>query len=76
MAEGDRNGMRQAGAYLSLAFLMPACTVIGWIMGYLLDKLFGTHFLWVIFLGFGIAAGFIEVYRVVARDTTGDGTGK
>ena len=69
--KGPGGGLQQAGAYLSLAFLMPTCTVVGYVMGYLLDKLFGTHFLWMIFLGFGIAAGFIEVYRVVSRDTTG-----
>jgi F0F1-type ATP synthase assembly protein I len=73
---GGGDGMRQAGAYLGLAFMMPTCTLIGYGMGYLLDKAFGTHFLWAVFLGFGIAAGFIEVYRVVSRDTTGDGSKK
>ena len=72
MADSGGSGMRQAGVYLNLAFLMPTCTVIGYVMGYLLDKFFGTHFLWMVFLGFGIAAGFIEVFRVVGRDTTGN----
>ncbi len=73
---GPGNGLRQAGAYLNLAFMMPVCTVIGYVMGYLLDKAFGTHFLWIVFLLFGIAAGFIEVFRVVGRDTTGSGPRK
>lgn len=73
---GTGTGMRQAAAYLNLAFMMPVCTLIGYVIGYLLDKAFGTHFLWIVFLLFGIAAGFIEVFRVVARDTTGNGTPK
>jgi F0F1-type ATP synthase assembly protein I len=56
------------GRYLSLAALLPASTFIGYAMGYGLDHLFGTHFLYIVFLLFGIAAGFIELIREVSKD--------
>ena len=44
-------------------FCCRLCTLIGYVIGYLLDKAFGTHFLTFIFILFGIAAGFIELIR-------------
>ncbi len=64
---GGGSGLRQVGGYLGLAFLLPLCTVIGWGMGYLLDRAFGTHFLKIVFLLFGIAAGIIELLREVRK---------
>jgi F0F1-type ATP synthase assembly protein I len=34
-----------------------------------LDKAFGTHFLHIVFLLLGIAAGFVQLIRVLLRDT-------
>ena len=59
---------RQLGKYLGLAFLLPLCTLIGYVIGYLLDKAFGTHFLTFVFLLFGIVAGFIELLRELNED--------
>ncbi len=58
----------QLGRYLGLAFLLPICTLVGLVIGYLLDKVFHTTFLRFVFLLFGIAAGFIELLREVNRD--------
>jgi F0F1-type ATP synthase assembly protein I len=68
---GGGSGLRQVGGYLGLAFLLPLCTFIGLAIGYLLDKAFGTHFLRIVFLLFGIAAGFIELLREVNRNSKG-----
>ena len=57
------------GRYTSLAFLLPSSTLAGYIVGYLLDKAFGTHFLYIVFLVLGIASGFIQLIRQVQRDT-------
>jgi F0F1-type ATP synthase assembly protein I len=63
--------MQQLGKYLGLAFLLPCCTLVGFIIGHYLDKAFGTTFLTLVFLLFGIAAGFIEVFRELKPDNDG-----
>ena len=62
------------GEYTALAFMLPAATFIGYLMGYLLDKAFGTHFLYIPFLVLGIAAGFVQLIRQLMRDTRNDGS--
>jgi ATP synthase protein I len=64
--------MVTVGEYMSLAFLLPAATFVGYIIGYLLDKAFHTHFLYIVFLILGIVAGFVQLIRQVRRDTDGD----
>jgi len=61
------------GEYTSLAFLLPAATFVGYTIGYLLDKAFGTHFLYILFLILGIAAGLVQLIRQFLRDTSNDG---
>ena len=60
------------GQYTSLAALLPAATVTGYAIGYLLDRAFGTHFLYIPFLILGIAAGFVQLVRQLMRDTRDD----
>jgi F0F1-type ATP synthase assembly protein I len=62
------------GEYTSLAFLLPTATVVGYVIGYLLDKAFGTHFLYLVFLLLGIASGFVQLIRRLMRDTREDGS--
>jgi F0F1-type ATP synthase assembly protein I len=62
------------GEYTALAFLLPAATFVGYAIGYLLDKSFGTHFLYLVFLLLGIAAGFVQLIRRLMRDTGNDGS--
>jgi len=59
----------QVGEYTSLAFMLPAATMIGYAIGYLLDRALGTTFLKIVFLLLGIAAGFVQLIRQVLRDT-------
>lgn len=61
----------QVGEYTSLAFMLPASTVIGYGIGYMLDRALGTGFLKVVFLVLGIASGFVQLIRQVTRDTRG-----
>ena len=58
----------QIGEYASLGVMLPACTVAGYVLGLLLDRFFGTHFLYLVFLLVGIAAGFVQLVRVVSRN--------
>jgi F0F1-type ATP synthase assembly protein I len=62
---------RLMGKYSGLAFLLPACIFIGYLIGYLLDKAFGVHFLRIVFLFFGIAAGLIELVRELSKPDGG-----
>ena len=57
---GDENNV---GKYLELGLLVPISTGIGMAMGYGLDRLFGTHFLFLIFMFLGTAAGIIQLIR-------------
>lgn len=69
MARRKRSWVEQAGAYSGLAFLLPAATLVGYVIGYLLDKAFGTHFLYIPFLLLGIAAGIVQLIREVTKDS-------
>jgi F0F1-type ATP synthase assembly protein I len=66
--------MVTVGQYTSLAFLLPAATFVGYAIGYLLDKFFHTHFLYIVFLVLGIVAGFVQLIRQLQRDTREDGS--
>ncbi len=57
------------GRYTSLAFLLPACVFVGYGIGYLIDRALGTHFFYIVFLLLGIAAGFVQMIRMVQEDT-------
>jgi F0F1-type ATP synthase assembly protein I len=66
--------MAMVSEYTALAFLLPTSTMVGYGIGYLLDKAFGTHFLYLVFLIVGIASGFVQLIRQLMRDTRGDGS--
>jgi hypothetical protein len=56
------------GEYSQLAFILPATTFMGYLIGYLLDQWLGTRFLYMVFLLLGIAGGLMQVIRFVNRD--------
>jgi F0F1-type ATP synthase assembly protein I len=66
--------MVTVGEYSSLAFVLPAATFVGYAIGYLLDRLFHTHFLYIPFLILGTVAGFVQLVRQFTRDTRDDGS--
>ena len=57
-----------AAEYTSLAFLMPVSTFTGFAIGYLLDKAFGTRWLYIPFLILGSVAGFVQFIRQIMKD--------
>jgi len=65
-----KNFYVQVGEYTSLAFMLPAATLAGYAVGYVLDRALGTGFLKIVFLLLGIAAGLLQVIRKVLRDTS------
>ena len=58
----------QVADYAQLAFLFPAATVVGWLIGVMLDKWLHTTWLYIVGLLFGIVAGFVELIRTVAKN--------
>jgi F0F1-type ATP synthase assembly protein I len=61
------------GEYTSLAFMLPASAVIGYFLGYLLDKEFETTWLYIAGVILGSAAGLVQLIRQLMRDTRDDG---
>ena len=64
----NKSGWKQIGDYASLGVMLPAATVTGYLIGLALDHWLGTSYLYIVFLLIGIAAGFLELIRVVLRN--------
>ncbi len=58
----------QFSKYSGLAFLLPVSILVGYVIGYFLDKAFGTTYLKIVFLFLGIASGMIELIRELNKD--------
>ncbi|MEO8127234.1 MAG: AtpZ/AtpI family protein [Bryobacteraceae bacterium] len=65
----EKSWIVMIGEYSQLAFILPVATFVGYAMGYLLDRALGTHFLYLVFLLIGIAAGFLQIIRKVTKDS-------
>ncbi len=70
----QKSAMATVGEYTALAFLLPVSTFVGYAIGYLLDKAFGTHFLYLVFLVIGTVSGFVQLIRQFLRDTRDNGS--
>ncbi len=55
----------QLASYSQLAFIFPAATVAGWLIGLALDHWLHTTWLYLVGLILGIIAGFVELIRTV-----------
>jgi F0F1-type ATP synthase assembly protein I len=72
MPKKPGNPYQQFGKYYGLAFLLPVSMLVGYGIGYGLDKVFHTGFLKVVFLLLGIASGIIELIRDLSKDDAGE----
>jgi F0F1-type ATP synthase assembly protein I len=61
----DKNFWVQFARYSQLAFVLPACTVAGWLIGAGLDRWLHTTWIYLLGLLLGIVAGFVELIRTV-----------
>jgi F0F1-type ATP synthase assembly protein I len=68
MPRRNKSALAVLGVYLSLAMVLPVSAAVGYFMGMLLDKAFGTHFLYIVFLILGVVSGFVQLFRQVMRD--------
>ena len=60
-----RSLILQLANYSQLAFIFPAATVVGWLIGEGLDRWLHTSWLYLVGLILGILAGFVELIRLV-----------
>ncbi len=67
----ERRWLRSGSEWANLSIIgiqFPVAIVIGYLWGRGMDRLFGTYpWLTVIFSVFGIAAGFVNLFRIAAR---------
>ena len=63
--ERKKNMLVQLAEYSQLAFIFPAATVVGWLIGVALDHWLHTTWLYLAGLILGIIAGFVELIRLV-----------
>jgi ATP synthase protein I len=62
------NLWRQVGQYTGLAFTLPAAGLVGYAIGWWLDRHFGTgHIFTIVFLMLGSAAGLVEIVRALGK---------
>ena len=61
----ERNLWLQIARYSQLALVLPACTVVGLVIGWGIGKWLHRDWPLIVGLLFGIAAGFVELVRSV-----------
>ena len=64
-----RGFLLQMAKYSQLAFVLPAATAIGWLVGAGLDRWLHTTWLYLVGLILGIVAGFVDLIRTVMADS-------
>ena len=64
---------KQLGDLLTVGIMFPACIGIGYGIGYWVDRWVGTRSVFkILFLLFGIAAGFVNLFRIVHKISNDD----
>jgi len=64
-----RSALLQIARYSQMAFALPAATVLGWLLGVLLDRWLHTTWIYIAGLIVGILVGFVELIRMVMSDS-------
>jgi len=65
--KGDnRVSFQQLSSLIGVGMVFPISIVIGYGIGYYMDRWLGTTYLKVVFLLFGIASGFVSFFRSIA----------
>lgn len=65
--KGDKRvSFQQLSSLIGVGMVFPISIVIGYGIGYYMDRWLGTTYLKVVFLLFGIASGFVSFFRSIA----------
>jgi len=66
--KGDKRvSFQQLSSLISVGMVFPISIVIGYGIGYYLDRWLGTTYLNVVFLLLGIASGFVSFFRTISQ---------
>ncbi len=65
----EKSAWVQLAHYSQLAFIFPAATIAGWLIGAGLDRWLHTSWLYLVGLILGIVAGFVELIRTAMADS-------
>lgn len=65
--DDKRRTLKQLNLALSVGMVFPVSIVIGYVIGYFLDRWLGTTWLKILFLLIGVAAGFVNFIRMVSQ---------
>ena len=71
MAKDEKKGaqFRQVLEASSIGLVFPIAIAIGYLWGWAMDRYFGTSpWLTWIFAGFGVIAGFVNLFRFAGKD--------
>ena len=64
----EKKGRVGWAAYSTVGLMFPASIAVGLAMGYFLDKLFHTSpILTIVFTLYGVAAGFVNLFKVTQK---------
>ena len=69
--KNDDEFWRLMARYVPVIGLMPGCVLAGYLIGAALDYFFSTTFLRLVFILLGVAAGIIQLMRILGRDARG-----
>jgi ATP synthase protein I len=64
---GGINTLVKAEKLMQIALVLPVALVIGWLGGVMLDRWLHTHWIYIVGLIFGAAAGMLEAVRQALR---------
>jgi F0F1-type ATP synthase assembly protein I len=62
-----RDAWAMVARYSEIGFIIPAAVFLGYILGWLLDRWLGTHWIYIAGVIFGAVVGFAQMIRSVMR---------
>jgi ATP synthase protein I len=66
---GAMRSLVRVESLVQLALMLPAATVIGWLIGVGLDRWLHQNWIYIAGLILGAVAGFVQIFRVVLAET-------
>ena len=63
----NRDAWATVARYSEIGFIVPAAVFLGYILGWLLDRWLGTHWIYVAGVIFGAVVGFVQMIRSAMR---------
>ena len=63
----SRDAWTMVARYSEIGFIIPAAVFLGYVLGWLLDRWLGTHWIYIAGVIFGAVVGFAQMIRSVMR---------